>query len=371
MKQKINVLYIDDEDNNLNSFKAALRREFKVYTALDAEEGLEIARTKEIEVVIADQRMPGLTGVEFFEKLVEINPDPIRILLTGYSDISSVIDAINRGEVYRFIDKPWNLEQIKNAIINAAEIYFARKELKEKNQRLQKLHSEMNQFVYSLSHELRGPLMSISGISKLAKTEVLEPGIIEYFEMIDSATLKLDDFIYKMLDFYRSTKIENKVVPINFKDILDQLVTEYKEKWDLNLLEMKLDVAQQGLFYSDESKIRVIINNLFSNAYKFQKEGEKGWIRIKIKAGTKNANLEVADNGIGIEEKHQTDVFNLFHRATQRNVGSGLGLYMVKESVEQLKGNVILSSDVGKGTVICVDLPNLGAPESDTPEADR
>jgi signal transduction histidine kinase len=103
----------------------------------------------------------------------------------------------------------------------------------------------------------------------------------------------------------------------------------------------------------------VIINNLFSNAYKFQKESGSGWICIRIKVRVGNAFLEVSDNGIGIEEKHQTDVFNLFHRATQRNVGSGLGLYMVKESVEQLKGTVQLSSEVGKGTVIRVDLPSL------------
>ncbi|MFO7824858.1 MAG: hybrid sensor histidine kinase/response regulator [Cyclobacterium sp.] len=361
MTKKINVLYIDDEDNNLNSFKAALRRDFKVYTALDAEEGLSIAKTREFEVVIADQRMPGITGVEFFERLVKINPDPIRILLTGYSDISSVIDAINRGEVYRFIDKPWNLEQIKNAIINAAEIYYARKELKEKNERLEKLHTEMNQFVYSLSHELRGPLMSISGISKLAKMEVSEPGIIEYFDMIDSATLKLDDFIYKMLDFYRSTKIENKVVAIDFQGIFDQLIKDYKLKWDLSTIDLSFDVSQDEPFFSDESKIRVIINNLFSNAYKFQKEAGSRWIRICIKTNGNKAYLEIADNGIGIEEKHQSDVFNLFHRATQRNVGSGLGLYMVKESVEQLKGNVVLKSDVGIGTTIQVNLPDLSS----------
>ncbi|WP_439481887.1 hybrid sensor histidine kinase/response regulator [Cyclobacterium plantarum] len=359
MTKKINVLYIDDEDNNLNSFKAALRRDFKVHTALDAEEGLKIAETREFEVVIADQRMPGITGVEFFERLVKINPDPIRILLTGYSDISSVIDAINRGEVYRFIDKPWNLEQIKNAVINAAEIYYARKELKEKNERLEKLHSEMNQFVYSLSHELRGPLMSISGISKLAKMEVNEPGIVEYFEMIDSATLKLDDFIYKMLDFYRSTKIENKIVSIDFKGIFDQLMKDYQLKWDLSEIELSFDISQEEPFYSDESKIRVILNNLFSNAYKFQKENGNRWIHICIKVSRNKAYLELADNGIGIEEKHQSDVFNLFHRATQRNVGSGLGLYMVKESVEQLKGNVVLKSDVGKGTSVQVHLPDL------------
>ncbi|AKP50274.1 hybrid sensor histidine kinase/response regulator [Cyclobacterium amurskyense] len=359
MTKRIDVLYIDDEDNNLNSFKAALRKEFKVKTAIDAEDGLILARNNEFQVVIADQRMPGMTGVEFFEKLVEINPDPIRILLTGYSDISSVIDAINRGEVYRFIDKPWNLEQIKNAILNAAEIYYARKELKEKNNRLQKLHSEMNQFVYSLSHELRGPLMSISGISKLAKMEVTDPGMMEYFDMIDSATLKLDDFIYKMLDFYRSTKIENKVVAINFQEILNQLLDEYRLKWDLDEIKISLTITQEDVFHSDESKIRVILNNLFSNAFKFQKDDSGKWIKINIEVNSAGAMIEVSDNGIGIEERHKEDVFNLFHRATQRNVGSGLGLYMVKESIEQLNGNVILNSEPGVGTKVHVHLPDL------------
>src|SRR5690606_41445013 len=123
MKDKIKVLYIDDEDNNLSSFKASLRKDFNITTAMNGEEGLQLAREGDFQVVIADQRMPGMTGVEFFERLVKVKPDPIRILLTGYSDISSVIDAINRGEVYRFIDKPWNIEQIKNTIDTAADIY--------------------------------------------------------------------------------------------------------------------------------------------------------------------------------------------------------------------------------------------------------
>lgn len=359
MIRKINVLYIDDEDNNLSSFKASLRKDFKIHTALDAEEGLKMALEVEFEVVIADQRMPGMTGVEFFEKLVVINPRPIRILLTGYSDIVSVIDAINRGEVYRFIDKPWNLEQIRNAIYNAAEIYDARKELKVKNDRLQKLHSEMNQFVYSLSHELRGPLMSISGISKLAKMETLEPSILEYFEMIDSATLKLDDFIYKMLDFYRSTKIENKIEPIDFRLIFNQQMAEYQRKWNMDDVDFSVDIQQNSVFHSDEAKIRVILNNLVGNAYKFQKESGSKKIKINITTCEEQAEITVIDNGIGIEEKHQKDVFNLFHRATQRNVGSGLGLYMVKESVEQMNGSVILKSELGSGTSVQVTLPDL------------
>src|SRR5690606_38884800 len=131
---------------NLSSFKASLRKDFTIHTVNDPEEGMRLAEEIEFQVAIADQRMHRMTGVEFFENLVKIKPDPTRILLTGYSDIASVIHAINKGEVYRFIDTPWNKDQIKNAIINAADLYETRKELKEKNEKLKKTNSEMNLF---------------------------------------------------------------------------------------------------------------------------------------------------------------------------------------------------------------------------------
>ena len=360
MNKKIHVLYIDDEDNNLKSFRATLRKDFKIFTAINAEDGLRIAQQEEIHVCIADQRMPGMTGTEFFEQMVKINPDPIRILLTGYSDIASVIDAINKGEVYRFIDKPWNIEQIKNSIKNAADIYFMRAELKDKTLKIKKLHSEMNQFVYSLSHELRGPLMSISGVSKLAKLEIEDPNILEYFELIDSATFKLDDFIYKMLDFYRSTKIDNKISEINFAEIVEQQMDAYRSKFDLSDFEISININQETIFFSDNSKIRVILNNLFSNSVQFQKrEDSEKRILISIKVEEAIATIMVQDNGIGIDEKYQNEVFNLFTRATKKNVGTGLGLYMVKEAVEQMGGKIELDSVLSEGTTIKIELPSM------------
>lgn len=361
MRSDIKVLYIDDEDNNLKSFRATLRKDFKVFTAIDGEEGLRIASEQEIQVVIADQRMPGMSGTEFFEKMVEINPDPIRILLTGYSDISSVIDAINKGEVYRFIDKPWNIEQIKNSIKNAADLYFMRKELKDKNEKLKKMHSEMNQFVYSLSHDLRGPLMSISGVTKLAKMEIEDAHVVEYLDMIDSATGKLDSFIFKMLDFYRSTKRDHKVTNISFKEIIDQQMAAYQDKFGLDGFDVQVSIDQETDFFSDNAKIRVILNNLFSNAVQFstEVESEKKVISISIQVVDNTATLKVEDNGIGIEEKHLPNVFNLFSRATQKNVGTGLGLYMVKEAVEQLGGEIEIDSKVNEWTKVKVTLPGI------------
>jgi two-component system sensor histidine kinase/response regulator len=360
MTDKIIVLYIDDEDNNLNSFRASLRREFKVVTALNAEEGLRVAATQEIHVVIADQRMPGMTGVEFFEKLMKINPDPIRILLTGYSDIASVIDAINKGEVYRFIDKPWNIDQVKIAIKNAAEIYFTRKELKDKNERLLKIQSEMNQFVYSLSHELRGPLMSISSVSKLAKLESKAPSVIEYFDMIDSSTDKLDDYIFKMMDFYRATKIENKILEVSFNEIVSEQLGIYGNKWNLQDVDVIVNINQSAPFFTDDSKLKVILNHLFSNAYNYQKENNPNKaIWVSVESDENSAIIVFEDNGIGIEQAFLGDVFNLFQRATQKSTGSGLGLYMVKESVTQLGGKIAIDSIVNEGTKITIRLPSL------------
>src|SRR3978361_6104 len=125
------VLYVDDEINNLNSFKAAFRRDFNIYTAQSAREGRKILDTNEIGVIITDQRMPGMTGIEFLESILTVYPDTIRILLTGFSDLNAVMDAINRGQVYKYLVKPWQNDELKLYIQNALEIYHLRKENKE------------------------------------------------------------------------------------------------------------------------------------------------------------------------------------------------------------------------------------------------
>jgi response regulator RpfG family c-di-GMP phosphodiesterase len=125
---KVNVLYIDDEEHNLVSFKASFRRMFNVYTAESAEEGGKILEKEKIHVILSDQRMPRMTGIEFFESIKESHPDPIRILITGYTDINAVIDAINRGQVYKYLTKPWNEEDVRNFVDKAYEVFKLRKE---------------------------------------------------------------------------------------------------------------------------------------------------------------------------------------------------------------------------------------------------
>ncbi len=130
--ERIKVLYIDDEQANLNAFKATYRRIFDIHLASSAEEGKKILEKNSIEVILSDQRMPTKSGVDFFESILETHPEPIRILLTAFSDINAVIDAINKGQVYRYITKPWNDFELKLTIENAYKLYV----LKEQNDKI-------------------------------------------------------------------------------------------------------------------------------------------------------------------------------------------------------------------------------------------
>ena len=126
----INILYVDDEVHNLKAFQATFRRSFTIFLAESAEEALVILKQQDIHIIITDQRMPVMTGIEFLESILTDFPDPIRFLLTGYSDLNAVIDAINIGQVYLYATKPWSEEELKNNIIRAFEVFSLRKQNK-------------------------------------------------------------------------------------------------------------------------------------------------------------------------------------------------------------------------------------------------
>ncbi len=131
MKENINVLYVDDERSNLTAFKASFRRNYNIFTSENISDALAILKENEIQIILTDQRMPEMTGVEFLQSIIPKYPEPIRILVTGYSDIQAVIDAINKGQIYKYISKPWNNDYLKVAIDKANEVYSLRKENKE------------------------------------------------------------------------------------------------------------------------------------------------------------------------------------------------------------------------------------------------
>lgn len=132
----IHVLYLDDEELNLNAFRAAFRRVFKVYVTTEPTEAVRILRDHPIEVIISDQKMPALSGVEFFELITPDHPTPVRMLLTGHADIDAVIDAINKGQVYKYISKPWNEAELQQLVEEAASVHAQRKSVAEAGRRL-------------------------------------------------------------------------------------------------------------------------------------------------------------------------------------------------------------------------------------------
>jgi response regulator RpfG family c-di-GMP phosphodiesterase len=134
--EKINILYVDDEVNNLLSFKATFRIKYNVFTAISGAEATEVLGKNDIEIIITDQRMPGITGVEFLESILEKYPDPMRLLLTGYADMNAVIDAVNKGKIFHYLTKPWNEEELDLTIAKAHAVYTERKNEREMNEKL-------------------------------------------------------------------------------------------------------------------------------------------------------------------------------------------------------------------------------------------
>jgi response regulator RpfG family c-di-GMP phosphodiesterase len=134
--KKINILYIDDEQNNLVSFKATFRLKYSVYIAISGEEAKRVLEANPIDIIITDQRMPNMTGVEFLESILEQYPDPMRILLTGYADMNAVIDAINKGKIFHYLTKPWNEEELDMTIKRAYDVYRLKLDEKELTEKL-------------------------------------------------------------------------------------------------------------------------------------------------------------------------------------------------------------------------------------------
>lgn len=145
-KNKINILYVDDEQNNLVSFKAAFRIKYNVLTAISGEEAIKILKNNIINIIITDQRMPNMTGVQFLESILDEFPDPIRILLTGYADMNAVIDAINKGKIFHYLTKPWNEEELDLTINRAWDVYKNKMDEQDKKEKLE-LSNEQLEFL--------------------------------------------------------------------------------------------------------------------------------------------------------------------------------------------------------------------------------
>jgi signal transduction histidine kinase len=371
METKITILYLDDESHNLSAFKASFRRTFNVHIANTANEAIEIIEKENPQIVIADHRMPLVTGVEFFEKIKTEFPDPIRILLTAYTSSQTVIDAINKGHIDRYMMKPWDFALMESTLKSCIEIYNTRVELRLKVDELKRTNDELNRFVYSVSHDLRAPLMSMLGLVHLVKAGMPEDELLEYYNLMEKSIKKMDNHIQATLEYYRNFKSEVTVEKIHVNELLSELVESMKVYSDL--VRINVTIPDGTHIQTDKMRLRIALSNLLSNAIKYgQKNDQPFNVDITVSPSDNDLKIAVQDYGIGIQKNELSRIFEMFYRtADNKNTKStGLGLYLVKDALDKIKGKVDVTSEVGEGTCFTLFIPHLPIEEKEEKEMD-
>lgn len=357
--EKIKVLYIDDEANNLVSFKAMFRHDYQVLVAGSAEAGLEIVEQHpDLKIIFCDQRMPEKTGVQFFREIAHKYPAPVRMLITGYVDIESVINAINHGHVYRYLTKPWREEDVRSAIEEGFKYYATSSMLNIKIRELQETNAELDKFTYSVTHDIRGPVVSILGALQIMKNLDSVEEMKELLEMMEQSAEKVKDLITNIHAYYNLKRGNLNIQDIRFMELTEELVHLHNIDANLNRVIIRTDIEQEEVFRSDLTVLQLIFNNLLTNAIKYQRREETNkYVNLKIRVHRGNAEIVIEDNGIGIEPEYTEEIFEMFFRATKESVGSGFGLYNVKDALNKLNGTIRVESSVDEGTRFFITIP--------------
>jgi len=228
----------------------------------------------------------------------------------------------------------------------------------EKNEELTKINQELDQFVYSISHDLRAPLLSIQGLLGLIETDRWTEENREYLQLIDESTQRLDHTILEILNYSRNARLDITWSAFNLRSYIQDILTD--------LQSMRLDVITEVIWsgeeqvHLDEVRVGVLLNNLLSNAIKYSKRGQDdAKVRVRVETTPEECLIAIEDNGEGIEEAHLNSVFDMFFRASNSSPGTGLGLYICKEITDKLGGDIVLTSEKGIGTTVTTTLPQI------------
>jgi signal transduction histidine kinase len=386
MRRRHTILVVDDEPDVVKSVQDLLRLDYKVLGATRANDALVILNREIVDVVMTDQRMPEMSGVEFLRKAREQHPDAIRLLFTGYADIRAVIDAINEGNVYRYITKPWDPEELQTVIREAcerrdllAERQKLLEELKTKNEALEKSDALKQAFIEVASHELRTPLTILSGLVGLSlRVQSLGEPLKDWLKRIDQAGQRLQTLVNQLVNMLEAKKFDRPVEKktVDLAGLLKQSVDDVRPFIELRKQALELDIAADlDSMELDELKIRDCINHLLLNAIKFTPDSGK--IGLAASRGSDgSASISVTDTGIGIDSSCQKQLFEPFftgfdvsHHSSGHyeygRKGIGLGLSVVKAFVEMHGGTIGVRSEVGKGTIFTIALPAAAPATSD------
>jgi two-component system sensor histidine kinase/response regulator len=245
------------------------------------------------------------------------------------------------------------------AIDNAFRFYFINYQLKLTNEELKKTNEELNRFAYSASHDLKAPVKSMLGILKLAKTEAKTDDTL--LKLLGDSVKKLDYFINNIIDYYRNTRSEKTLNEIDFSKIIQDSIEVIEQTHNISTKEINFNISivQNLPFVNDDFRLNVIVNYLLSNAIKYQKVNDLNkQISISIDVTDKLAKIQISDNGIGIPAKYTDSIYKMFFRATTQSTGSGIGLYIVKETLDKINGKIHMTSVENEGTTFDIEIPN-------------
>ncbi len=301
---------------------------------------------------VLDTNINSILILQIFISVISITSLILSSTVYERSDAQKTIKKFNETLEAKIDDRTKALNEEIKFRINAED------KLKVSNRQLRKANVELDNFVYKVSHDLRAPIASVLGLVNLAKKEKKYDVLKEYFDMIGKSAYQQDLFIKDILDISRNSRLIINKDKIEWKklisDTFDQLKYGAKDK---NIIK-QINIQGRGSFISDRRRIKVILNNLISNAIRYS-NGKDPIVEIDIRINRTEADITISDNGQGIDKRHQKKVYEMFYRATDNNAGSGLGLYIVKESVDKLNGQINMNSELGKGTKFYISLPNL------------
>jgi signal transduction histidine kinase len=245
----------------------------------------------------------------------------------------------------------WRTRRITNENIRLEDIVVQRtSELKEANEQLET-------FVYKASHDIKGPLRSIIGLTTVGKKDVKDEVAINYFDHILKSTLKLDTLLRDLLEVTKVKQATIKPEKINFKELVNEAISRFENLPGYSKLKINVDLKEKGDFYSDKKLLYSIIQNLIENPIKYSDPTKEiNTLDINITVSEKGADLIFKDNGIGIPTDYQKKIFDMFFKVNESSNGTGLGLYIVKTTVEKLKGTITIESITGQGSTFYVKL---------------
>lgn len=360
---------LEDVLDDVGLIERTLRKQGIAFVSkrVDTEEDFTRALdTFKPEVILSDHALPQFNSLEALQICKRVGLDIPFILVTGTVSEEFAVSCLKQGADDYVLKS--NLVRLPSAIQNALrqrmqeqKRHSAEQALRTQNEELRKINQELDSFVYSVSHNLRAPLMSVLGLLNLVQIENKKKdfALDGYFAMMQNSIHKLDETLREILDYSRNARSELNIEKVDLRKMISESFEKLKyiDGWDRIEKTIKLEGGAE--LYTDAYRLSLILNNLVSNAIKYHDRAKES-SRIDIVAKITNDELELKlkDNGIGISDDLISRIFDMFFRATERSEGAGLGLYIVKETIDKLNGSVQVDSVFGMGTTFVVKIPN-------------